>query len=261
MSRKLRDSLRLIRLTAHHDRRALKQEAERTADDLARWAHATESWVHGEIAEAHRSAEVGLQTSPDDFDLIRICLDYHIRARDSVQIYEYAKRLLAAKNPAATLRRLYAVVSLVLWPLWLLGYRKGRSATLADNCDNWVAWSRNYVAKHFDQFAAAQSADSIPIVSSAIAGWSAAEGARPDSELLDRVRPLDFARGAQTREAGPQRDSPDAEGDRAQGAESASSGSRRGLATKPRGRTARTVTCLPSSASTLHKAATTRLIF
>jgi len=164
MGGKLRHALRVVRLAARHDRRALKNEAERTADSLARWAHASESWMHGEIAEARRSAEVALQTSPDDFDLIRICLDYHIRARDSVQMYAYA-----AKNPAPTLRRLYAVMSLVLWPLWLLGSKRGRGAKLADNCDKWVAWSRNYVAKHFDQFAATLCGDGIPIERSAIA--------------------------------------------------------------------------------------------
>lgn len=120
--------LRVLRSIARHDRRALKEEAERNPDGLARWAHATESWMHGEIAAARRSAEIDLQTRPDDFDLIRICLDYHIRARDSAQIYAYANRLLAAKNPAAVLRRIYAAESIVLWPLWLMGY-KGAGAS------------------------------------------------------------------------------------------------------------------------------------
>src|SRR5690348_15536997 len=169
MAGNLRDALRVVRLAARHDRRALKNEAERTSDSLARWAHASESWRHGEIAEAHRSAVVGLQTDPDDFDLIRICLDYHIRARDSAQIYAYAKRLLAAQNPAAKLRRLYAVTSWVLWPLWLLGRKRGPGTKMADNCDNWVTWARHYVAKQFDQFATTLSENGIPIRRSAIA--------------------------------------------------------------------------------------------
>jgi hypothetical protein len=162
--------LRVFRSVARHDRRALKQEAERNPDGLARWAHATEAWMHGEIAEARRSAELALQTRPEDFELIRICLDYHIRARDSAQIYAYAKRLLAAKNPAATLRRISAVVSIILWPLWLLGYKGGRGGNkYADNCDRWIAWSRDYVAKHSAQFTLPDNAAAFPLAHGAIA--------------------------------------------------------------------------------------------
>ncbi|MFZ1870449.1 MAG: hypothetical protein WAU49_18365 [Steroidobacteraceae bacterium] len=160
----------MIRSVARHDRRALKDEAERNPEGLARWAHATESWMHGEVAAARRSAEIELQTRPDDFDLIRICLDYHIRARDSAQIYAYAKRLLAAKNPAASLRFIYAAESVILWPLWLLGYKGGRGVKeAADNCDRWVAWSRDYVAKHSAQYTSTESADAIPFAHRAIA--------------------------------------------------------------------------------------------
>lgn len=165
-----RSLLRVFRSVARHDRRALKQEAERNPDGLARWAHATESWMHGEIAEARRSAEIDLQTRPEDFDLIRICLDYYIRARDSAQIYAYAKRLLTVKNPAATLRRIYAVMSLFLWPLWLLGYEGGRGGKKhADNHDRWVAWARDYVTKHSAQSASTESADAMPFAKCAIA--------------------------------------------------------------------------------------------
>lgn len=162
--------LRVLRSVARHDRRALKEEAERNPDGLALWAHATESWMHGEIAAARRSAEIDLQTRPDDFDLIRICLDYHIRARDSEQIYAYAKRLLAAKNPASLLRRIYAAESIILWPLWLVGYKGGRGVKKgADNCDRWVAWARDYVAKHSAQFTSTESADAILFARRAIA--------------------------------------------------------------------------------------------
>lgn len=162
--------LRVIWSVARHDRRALKEEAERNPEGLARWAHATESWMHGEIAAARRSAELELQTRPDDFDLIRICLDYHIRARDSAQIYAYAKRLLTAENPAAALRLIYAAESIVLWPLWLLGYKGGRGIKKgADNCDRWVAWSRDYVSKHSAQFTSTESAGAIPFAHRAIA--------------------------------------------------------------------------------------------
>lgn len=162
--------LRVLRSIVRHDRRALKEEAERNPDGLARWAHATESWMHGEIAAARRSAEIDLQSRPDDFDLIRICLDYHIRARDSAQIYAYAKRLLVANNPAAMLRCIYAAESMVLWPLWLLGYKGGRGVKKgADNCDRWVAWATDYVVKHSTQFASTESAHAFHFADRAIA--------------------------------------------------------------------------------------------
>lgn len=149
MGLNFRDSLRVLRLVAHHDRRALKHEAERNPDSLARWAHAHKSWIAGEIEAARRSAEVDLQTRPHDFDMLLICLDYHIRARDSAQIYAYAKRLLGAKNPAVSIRRTYAALSILLWPLWLLGYKRGRGLKVAaEKYDGWVDWAQDYVAKH-----------------------------------------------------------------------------------------------------------------
>ena len=170
MGQGFRENLRVLRLVSRHDRRALKEEAERNPSGLARWAHATESWMHGEIAAARQSAEMDLQARPDDFDLIRICLDYYIRSRDSAQIYAHAKRLLAAKNPAAALRRFHAVQSIILWPVRLLGHRRRNGFKIAaDNCDKWVAWSRDYVAKHSAPLSSTESADAIPFQAGAIA--------------------------------------------------------------------------------------------
>lgn len=149
MGLNFRDSLRILRLVANHDHRALKHEAERNPGSFARWAHAHKSWMAGEIGPARRSAEVDLQTRPHDFDMLLICLDYHIRARDSAEIYAYAKRLLDAKNPAASIRRTYAALSILLWPLWLLGYKGGRGLKVAaEKYDRWVEWAQDYVAKH-----------------------------------------------------------------------------------------------------------------
>lgn len=170
MGQNVRDYFRVLRLVARHDRRALRQEAERNPAGLARWAHASESWTYGEISAARQSAEMELQNTPNDFEMLRVCLDYYIRARDSEQIYAYSKRLLAAKNPAVWLRRLSAVESVLLWPISLLGYNGAyRVKVGADNCDRWVAWARAYVTKHFKQFASSQTPGEVPIERDAIA--------------------------------------------------------------------------------------------
>ena len=147
----LRQKLRALRLFARHDpyaRKELKEWAVRKPASLAGWSYAQKLWLAGEVAAARQSAEVVLQTRPHDFDMLLICLDYHIGARDSVQVDAYAKRLLAAKNPAAAIRRTYAAVSIVLWPLWLMGYKGGRGLKVAaEKYDRWVEWAKYYVAK------------------------------------------------------------------------------------------------------------------
>jgi hypothetical protein len=166
MAQGLRKNLRVLRLIARHDLRALKKEAESHPPGMARWAHASESWMHGEIAAARQSAEEELRNQPDDFQMLRICLDYQIRARNSEQIYDYARRLLAARNPAAWLRRTYTAQRILLWPLWLLGDKRAqRIKQGAANCDAWVAWAREYVATHSAQPASGE----WPIDRSAIA--------------------------------------------------------------------------------------------
>ena len=90
-----------------------------------------------------------MRTMPTDFWLILICLTYYTRARDSTQIYAFAERLVAAKNPAPQLRLTYWGESLFLWPLWLAGFRVGRNVkTRADNLDRWVTWAKTYLASH-----------------------------------------------------------------------------------------------------------------
>jgi len=144
--------LRALRLFARHDacaRNELKEWAGRNPASLAGWSHAHKSWLAGDIAAARRSAEMVLQTRPHDFDMLLICLDYHIRARDSAQIYAYAKRLFDAKNPAAAIRRAQAALSILLWPLWLLGYKGGRGLKVAaETYDGWVEVAKYHVGKH-----------------------------------------------------------------------------------------------------------------
>lgn len=144
---------RVLRLTARRDiaqrRRAIARVAESDPAGLAGWALANDLWMRGDISAAYRQAQEVLRGDPTDFGMLLICLDYHIRARDSAQIYVFAERLIAAKNPAHHLRLMHAVESLFLWPLWLLGFRFGRSLNKhADNLDRWVSWARNYLANH-----------------------------------------------------------------------------------------------------------------
>jgi hypothetical protein len=127
--------------------RALRQETIRNPGCLASWIEPLASWEEGEISAAHRSAQAVLRIAPADFCMLVICLDYQIRARDSAQIYSYAKRLIAARNPAATLRRVYMIQRVLLWPLWLLGFGRGLKAE-ADAYDKWAAWASNYVTTH-----------------------------------------------------------------------------------------------------------------
>lgn len=130
-------------------RRHLAQEAARIPTGLGALSLAEDLWATGDIAAAYRLAEKAVQARPDNFEMLLICLSYHVRARDSKQIYVFAERLIAAKNPARQLRLIYAVESLFLWPLWLLGSRFGRNIKrYADNLDRWVAWANNYLASH-----------------------------------------------------------------------------------------------------------------
>lgn len=145
---------------------------------LAAWASALDLWTEGDIAAAFRIAEKALRTTPTDFQLNLICLTYYIRARDSTQIYAFAERLVAAKNPAPQLRLIYAGESLFLWPLRLLGSRFGRNVKKrADSLDRWVAWAKAYLASHprpivagGDRVAAERSVSEIPSTDRTVVG-------------------------------------------------------------------------------------------
>jgi hypothetical protein len=146
-------SVRVIRLSTRRNpaerRRALAHEAERDPAGLAGWALAIDLWRRGDISAAYRLAQEVLRARPTDFQMLLICLDYHIRARDSTHVYAFAERLIAARNPAHQMRIVHAVLSLFLWPLWLLGLRSRHNfKNRVDNLDRWVSWAKNYVASH-----------------------------------------------------------------------------------------------------------------
>jgi hypothetical protein len=100
-------------------------------------------WTGGDVAAAYRVAEKVLRAAPTDFEMLLICLGYHIRTRDSAQIYSFAKRLVAAKSTAQT----YWALRGFLWPLGLLGFGR-RLSRRVNYSDRWVLWANNYLARH-----------------------------------------------------------------------------------------------------------------
>jgi hypothetical protein len=142
----------ILRSFLHRDSaervRAMRQLGASNSDGtIAPWMAAIALWEEGEIAEAQRMAESLLQDEPVDFRMLVICLDWSIRSRDPDRILAFAQRLAAAENPSRSLRRTHAVMSVVLWPLWLLGYGRGLRHE-ADALDAWDEWARAYVRDH-----------------------------------------------------------------------------------------------------------------
>jgi hypothetical protein len=134
--------------------RAMRKDAATNPEGVAPWMAAIALWEEGQIAEAHRMAESLLRNEPADFRMLVICLDWSIRSRDPDRILAFAKRVAEAKNPSRSLRRVHAVVSVLLWPLWLLGY--GRELRHeADALDAWDEWARAYVRDHAQSQSAA----------------------------------------------------------------------------------------------------------
>ncbi len=126
---------------------AMREDAAADPEGVACWMASVALWEEGQIAEAHRMAESLLRSEPADFRMLVICLDWSIRCRDPDRILAFAKLVAEAKNPARSQRRVYAVASIVLWPLWLLGYGRGLLHE-ADALETWGEWARAYVRDH-----------------------------------------------------------------------------------------------------------------
>ncbi len=105
------------------------------------------AWKSGEVAAAYSLAKELLVKDPNDFRMLLICLDHHIRARDSDNIKAFAQRLLESQNPSGRLRIWYFATDILLSPLRIFGIGK-RMAPEADTYDEWVAWAKKYVATH-----------------------------------------------------------------------------------------------------------------
>ena len=105
---------------------AMRQHAEADPKGMiAPWMAAIAFWEEGEIEEANRLAEAFLEREPCDFRMLVICLDRSIRTGDAERTLAFARRVVQAANPSWRLRRVYLVLSVLLWPLWLLG--RGRA--------------------------------------------------------------------------------------------------------------------------------------
>ena len=160
----MRDIFRLLRLVTLRDatarRRGLAQEAQRNPAGLAPNLHAIGLWTDGEVATAYRAAEIGLRSHPKDIEMLTVCLDYSIRSRDSEQVYAYSKRLLAARDALTAMRRSYALLRVLLLPLWLLGAGR-RNKALLDTYDAWITWARNYMMTRYKRAASSDSSDPV----------------------------------------------------------------------------------------------------
>lgn len=114
--------------------------------ELAPWVAAIAFWEEGQTEEAKRLADVCLEESPADFRMLVICLDWSIRVGNPELTLSFAKRVVDAKSPSRQLRRVHAVMSVVLWPLRpFLGSRDGLKVD-ADNLDKWAEWAKAHVA-------------------------------------------------------------------------------------------------------------------
>jgi hypothetical protein len=143
--------LRVVRALRHRDSsgriRTLRAEAARDPQGSAAWILAIELWENGEIVEARGLAEAILRREPADFFCLAICLDYHIRAEDSLRTLEYAQRLTLADAPAGFRRRSVANANSTLVPRKLLG--NGRSVReTADVLNAWARWAQDHVKSH-----------------------------------------------------------------------------------------------------------------
>lgn len=137
-----RDSAERIRAMREH-------AAADPQGTLAPWMAAIALWEEGELEEANRLAEVILEQEPDDFRMLVICLDRSIRRNDPEHILTFAQRVASTESPSRRIRRVNAVLSVLLWPLRLLG-RGGSSGREAEALDAWAEWAREYV-KVYDQ--------------------------------------------------------------------------------------------------------------
>ena len=115
--------------------------------NLAPWMAAVVLWEEGEIEEAHRLAETILEERPSSFRMLVICLDWSIRFGDTERTLALAQRVVQAENPSALLRRAGALLSILDWPLRLIGRGGGGSGLRreAEVLDKWVHWARAYI--------------------------------------------------------------------------------------------------------------------
>ncbi len=145
------ESLRALRNLLRRDRaeklRSLRIDAEKHPNGIAPFIAATAFWEEGEFVSAYGFAEANLRREPNDFRMLVICLDYHIRARDSVQIKAYAERVLAARRPARLSRISATIQGVLLLPLRALGIGRDPRVT-TDAFDAWIAWAKNYLENH-----------------------------------------------------------------------------------------------------------------
>jgi hypothetical protein len=129
-------------------RRALLDEADaHPGHGVAQFLAAVECWEQGDLANAHRLAERVLVDDPHAFRMLIICADFYQRAGDRARTLEFAKRLLAARNPSRSIRRIASWLGAVFWVLRPSRSRVWRQRHMeeASTFDEWVNWAHRYV--------------------------------------------------------------------------------------------------------------------
>jgi hypothetical protein len=146
------ESIRALRNLAKRDRtarsHALMDEADAHPEHgVSQFVAAVNCWEEGDLANARRFAERVLRDDPHAFRMLVICVDYHQQAGDIPRAYELAKRLLAAENPARSIRRIAPFLGSLFWVFNPSRWRKWRLTNMqeADTFDAWVEWAQRYV--------------------------------------------------------------------------------------------------------------------
>lgn len=123
---------------------AFRDEAAKEPGGLGQWTLAIVLWEEGEIAEANQLAEEFLEESPDDFHMLIICLDFHVRADNPAGILEYATRVIDVRQPSRFRIALSVLVRPRIWRDRLFG-RGQINKTPEEILDDWIYWARAYV--------------------------------------------------------------------------------------------------------------------
>jgi hypothetical protein len=136
------------RVRDNHDRiRALKAEADRDPHGHGKFFLAIALWEEDDLNGAYELAKPLLEESPEVFDLLAICLAFHLRSGDEREADTYARRLAVAGNPGRSLRFFTSLMNVLTLPLRLAGF--GRfSHAYADVLDAWAQWAHDYVVSH-----------------------------------------------------------------------------------------------------------------
>jgi len=147
-------AIRAIRASTIRDRdnriRAVRELAANEPRGIASYLLTVVLWEEGEIEEAHQLAMGFLEENSSDFDMLVICLDYHIRANDGAATLEFARRVATAERIRIYRPVASTLAALVVPVKWITRVFKRVPAPTAktDPMDAWAQYAREYVELH-----------------------------------------------------------------------------------------------------------------